>query len=112
MLAQLGSHPLTQTKISETPDAFRLVASMFRGLVESLGIRETDRGEAEDFLQSTLLLTWKLCDDPAHRFWVVANRLRRSGRCRPRRHRNVLRDSSSPRRRHRRSSRRHRRRRR
>ena len=75
VLAQLGSHPLTQTKIAETPDAFRLIASMFRGLVESLGMRETDRGEAEDFLQSTLLLTWKLCDDPANKSAVVNEKL-------------------------------------
>ena len=37
--------------------------------------RRAERGEAEDFLQSTLLLTWKLCDDPANKSAVVNEKL-------------------------------------
>lgn len=66
MLAEVGSNPQCQQRIVDLK-AIKQVALMLRIQFQTLekgGLNRQEYDQAEDFLQSTMTLLYKLCDDP------------------------------------------------
>ena len=77
MLALVASNPQCQQRIVDA-HAVKPIAMMLRIQFQSLergGTSPPERSNAEDFLQSTMMLLYKLCDDPEGKAHIVEQAL-------------------------------------
>eukprot|EP01043_Picozoa_sp_COSAG02_P007839 COSAG02_NODE_241_length_27638_cov_13.101020_14_plen_1764_part_00 len=77
MLAYVASNPQCQQRIVDV-HAIKPISMMLRIQFQSLersGVSAPDRSNTEDFLQSTMMLLYKLCDDPEGKAHIVEQAL-------------------------------------